>query len=352
MIPIVFSGSLDVAEVKSLKPYELVLPTAIPALTGEEINIYFDNLMIGDARRYEFDVISKFGVHQNDRWTAVPDSPGDHCLEIRVYNEEGDLLSSAETTIRVADSLAGAGTSRQALFIGDSTTEAGHYTGELLRLFSNDPMDLKLIGTRGTVPNVHEGRGGWKVITHFEDPRSSFRYNNVFDFSKYMDSNGFTGLTDVCIHLGINEIYHAAGEKGMEQLIAQEMPMMDAMIASIRAYHSTIRIGIMLTIPPARDQDSFGNSYGTLQNRRIYKPKLQIWNRELQSRYGHRENENIHLIPVNVNLDTVHNMPWRWELANSRSSKQVVRQCNDVHPAPEGYDQMADVLYYWFKVLS
>lgn len=332
-----------------LKSYELLLPDRIPAVTGKEINVYFDNLIYGDSRRCDFEVSCPIGKHMNDRWTAVPQQAGDYPLQITVCNDEGESLCSAASTIHVVDRNAGAGMRRHALFIGDSTTANGVFTGELLQLFANDVMQLKLAGTHGEAPNVNEGRSGWKVADFYERADSPFRFQDRFDFASYMATHGIADLTDVIIHLGINEVYGVQEEAGMDALIAKEIPMLDEMMDSIRSYDHAIRIGVALVIPPAREQDSFGNSYGTLQSRRRYRKHLYRWNIALQQRYGGKTAESICVIPLHVNLDTLHHMPTRSEPLNSRSTVQAVRQCDDVHPSIAGYGQMADVLYYWFK---
>ena len=69
----------------------------------------------------------------------------------------------------------------------------------------------------------------------------------------------------------------------------------------------------------------------------------------LQEQYGDREAERIFLVPVNVNLDTVHNYPTTTGPVNARSDVPASRGANGVHPAPAGYYQLADTLYYWLK---
>jgi len=131
------------------------------------MNIYFDNLIPGNSENYEFEVVCEIGRHQNERWTVVPEQEGLYAITIILYSLEGERLASADSTVMVAKSGTENGAVRKALFIGDSTTAAGVFTGELLHLFEDDPLSLTLIGTQGTSPNVHEGRSGWKIESHF-----------------------------------------------------------------------------------------------------------------------------------------------------------------------------------------
>ena len=344
----------------AVKPWELLLPPVIPAVVGREVAVYFDNLIAGNASRYDFDVETPVGLHRNDGWVWLPDQAGDYPLTVEVYAEEGTRLARASTVVRVKPAEAEADASaasisvpllRAALFIGDSTTAAGHYTAELLRLFSLNPSKrLVLIGTKGAKPNVHEGRGGWRVDQFAEHEESPFVFDGRFDFSRYMKENGLApndgwpALTHVGIHLGINDIFHAEDER-FEQILTERMSMLESMIAGIRAYDGRIRIGMMTVIPPSRNQDSFAASYGSLQSRRRYKRKWAKWNRELLLRFVERS--DVEIVPTHVVLDSTHNMPVASSPVNACNAATIVRQNDGVHPAVGGYQQMADMLYAW-----
>jgi lysophospholipase L1-like esterase len=57
----------------------------------------------------------------------------------------------------------------------------------------------------------------------------------------------------------------------------------------------------------------------------------------------------IELIPLHVNLDTARNMHTEVTAVNARNARLEECQSNGVHPAVEGYRQMADVLFAWLK---
>ncbi|MDF2720374.1 MAG: hypothetical protein K0Q59_49 [Paenibacillus sp.] len=334
-------------DTEALRPFDLLLPPVMYAVVGHEMNVYFDNLIAGESSRYDFDVHCPIGRHRNDRWSCVAEQPGDYPLDIEVYAEDGGLLASARTTVRVKPAESASGPGRRMLFIGDSTTAAGHYTAELLRLFAVDTASLELFGTKGVAANRHEGRGGWKVSDYYEREESPFLFEGRFDFARYMEQNGYAGLTDVCIHLGINDVYPWTDDAAVKSLLARSMPMLETIIADIQQYASSIRIGILLAIPPSRTQDSFGKSYGAGQSRRRYRRNWMLWNRELLHRFADRP--GIELVPTHVNLDSARNMPIETVAGNARNDRLETCQSNGVHPAVEGYKQMADVLYAWLK---
>lgn len=331
-----------------LKAYELVLPPWIPAETGSEINIYFDNLITGNADRYDFAAVSEIGRHLNERWTAVPDKPGDFNLRIEVYDDHGDRLSAADTVIHVRDKQQ-SGHAKRILLIGDSITGAGRYTQELLQLFARDNMPYSLAGSRGSYPNVHEGRGGWTVSRFFIDQESPFVTDGAFSFKHYINTHNIDRVTDVGVFLGINDIFHPTADHEAESIIDRHFAMLEAMFEDIRRFNSGIHIHLIMPIPPSRFQDSFGYNYGAGQTRKRFKRNLLLWNAAILKRFSQRAGEGITLIPAYVNLDTVHSMETAEEAVNSRNSSPVIRQSNGVHPAEAGYLQIADIIYYGLK---
>lgn len=324
---------------------DLLLPPKLYAVVGHETNVYFDNLIACDASRYEFDVHTAVGRHMNDRWTYVPDQPGDVPLQIEVYDDGGRLLASADTVVRVAAAAEPADTPRRLLFIGDSTTAAGAYTAELLRLCALGLQPIALVGTKGTPPNAFEGRGGWKLHDYWTREESPFVFDGTFSFARYRSEHGVSVLDDVCIHLGINDMFHQTTDEGMEQLLERCMDVLERMIADIRGDDEQLRINIMTVIPPSRTQDSFGVNYGAGQSRRRYKRNWHRWNRELLTRFAERE--DIGLISLHLNLDTARNMHTTVGAANARNPRPIEYQNNGVHPAENGYKQMADSVYAW-----
>jgi len=331
--------------------YEILLPPEVLAVVGKEMNIYFSNVILGELTDCYVEVRCEIGRHQNERWTVVPSTPGDYPLTIQLYgSDQITVIFSASTVIKVTESKVVAEDQAQTLlFIGDSTTAAGHYTQEVLNLFQGDAQRIELIGKQGKAPNVHEGRGNWKLSDYVDREDSPFVYAGDFDFGRYMQTNGYTKVDVVCLHLGINDVYPAMNDTDIQSVVDNGMDMLDKIVTSIHAYNRRIVVGLMVPIPPARDQDSFGSSYGTSQNAWRYRRNLFQWNKAQISRFRHRQAQGVYLVPVHVNLDTVHNMKLEPMPANSRSSRVIFRQSDAVHPAVEGYGQMADVVYAWLN---
>ena len=336
---------------------KLKLPPTIPALVGKEINIYFENVVLADNfDNFKLDVVCDIGTHQNERWTSTPTTAGTYPLTLKVIRN-GSAIAIATTNIVVKAANVGIGVNKKAIFIGDSTTAWRVYTGELINLFgADDGMDLTLLGSRGSGANLHEGRAGWKTINYTTNAPAEGLTNafwnpttSSFDFAYYMAQMGYTGTDYVNINLGINDVFVYLDDASLNSEIAGVLTRFDTMIASIKAYNTNIKIGIAVTIPPSKDQDAFGKNYGSAQTQWRYKRNNFMFVEKLIDKYKNREGELLYLVPINVNLDTVHNMEVETVAANSRNTTKITRQANGVHPAIAGFNQIADVFYYWHK---
>ena len=126
---------------------------------------------------------------------------------------------------------------------------------------------------------------------------------------------------------------------------------MTEILKNIHQYDKKIKIGIMISIPPVYNQDGFGafQFSHTGQTRWRYKRNILMWAKKLIDVFNNREKDNIYLVPVNLNLDTIHNMSGKMVPANSRTDKMIFRHDDPVHPAKEGHFQIADVTFCFIK---
>ena len=146
-----------------------------------------------------------------------------------------------------------------ALVIGDSQIEQGLITSNMLEAFTEASKELTLLGTRGTAPNLNEGRSGWGANTYctlassggvtnaFWNPSTS-----KFDFSYYMEQQEYESVDFVIINLSGNDLYNA--EIGnSDQLIENTVGYIFEIIDSILAFNSSQKI--ILNLAPATTLD-------------------------------------------------------------------------------------------------
>ena len=355
-------------------PLRLRLPPDIHAVVGHEINIYFDNIMLTpNINNYVIDVTCSRGRQDADRWryTPSPEDVGQFGLSIKVMDGDLKVLGEASTTVHVAPADAGAGRQISLITIGDSLTGAGYYPGEVYTLFQAEGNPaLKMIGTNKCAVEgaLNQGYGGWRwetFCTRWTD-ETDYRAKSPFlrldgdkpvlDFQHYLDQYNDGQAPDfITILLGCNDTYGAtealnpAGKPGIEAAIDTMMGYADTLLAEIRKTCPDAQMGICLLPPPASSQDAFGKDSECNQTRWQYRRNVQrVVERELEKWAG-REDENLFVVPMNVNLDCVHGYPTSVEPVHARTEATVARQSNAVHPTPSGYYQLADSIYYWMK---
>lgn len=334
------------------------IPSKIYAVVGEELNLYFDNVINGKDTDYEFDVdFGNKGQQFEDFFRFVPDVKETRTLTFRVI-KNNQVLASKTTSVIVSTKASGSGTTKNAVVIGDSTTNNGITVTKLNENFSSDSMGLATLGTRGTGVNKHEGRSGWTarqfVATESASGVTNAFYNpstSKFDFSYYLSNNSIARPDYVIINLGINDMFGLTSDASLEAKMDEAIADFETMINSIKANSSTIKIGLALTIPPNYSQDAFAKDYSTGQTRWRYKRNNILWVKRMIEHFSGKESQNIYLIPTNSVIDTKYNYGFVEEKVNARSeiTRQVSQANGGVHPVASGYWQIADAYWFWLK---
>ena len=373
----VFTGKSWAGEAN---PCHMILPPVVYAVVGTEVNLYFQDLILSPpGRAWIFDVTCAKGVQQIERWTWVPkeEDVGEVPLEIEVRDADDKLVVKRQTAVRVVSAKAGSEQTVRLLCIGDSLTHASAYTGELMRLCAQmGQPNLKLLGTHhssgAAEGNVHEGYGGWtfqnfvekytdKPVSGDQLQRSSpFVFGSpsgpVFDVPRYIkESCGGIPPDYITVFLGANDsggVLRSSKNLSPDTDIERVLGYADKLIAGLRAAAPKAKIGLLPPLPPA-NQDAFGANYQCTVLK--YWPYRKIQHRMVEmmmARYGHRESEGLFVISAFAMLDTEHGYPkGEVQPVNARSTEKVVRGVNAVHPSSCGYNQIADAIFSWLKVM-
>ena len=371
----------------------LLLPPEIPALTGIKTNLYFDNAFLAiNPANYAVDVICRRGAQQRERWTWLPTNDpekrdvGSHPLTLELRNQENEVIARASTVLRVLPREVSPDTSEEKsiLIMGDSLTNASHYSGQINVRAREDSFPLRLIGTRGPGAeaqsgggdgsgNRHEGYGGWtaqRFATKYTGVArggeykicgSPFLYKTnpdaededaKLDFARYCrEFNDGQAPDFVTILLGCNDTFHGTDET-IEEKIDAMFAHYKTLVSMIHELNPDTKIGAILPMPPAASQDAFGENYGSSQTRWQYKRNQHRVLERMMETFGDREDENLFLIPAWLNLDPVHGFPAGESPAHAHSETVVTRQNNGVHPSAEGYHQMGDAIYAWLRMVD
>lgn len=321
----------------------VVMPNTLVIPTGKTVDVHFENIFKGVNPEKMNNCGMSRGIYMDGfkRYSFDSTSPDfSATIFCALASEEGKSISK---NISVKMSKTQLQTVKRGLFIGDSITAQGSYIGRLKEILPN----IELLGTLNTAGNDKqysdypcEGRGGWAAYNYCND--ISFNgyenpfYNNGFDFSHYMQNNGYTGVDFVFINLGTNDPIR--GDKTMEQIIA----CYNLMINSIKAYDPNIKI--MIWLPPARAIAFNANHFAISEALKV--------NEALIAEFDDRQSENIILIPVNCCIDPLRDYKFT-ETKVSQYNEEMVRTVSDaIHPALSGHMKIADLIFGYVNYYS
>ena len=169
----------DAAAMAAIPTPIMAVPPRLYALEGQESNFYFRNVHADDVGKYRHKLTTNYGKHLSKRWRYVPNSyVANGTWNLSVYDERtGALIATHNRFMCAAGVTSGAGKEIKVHNLGDSWIEAGYITGRMKERSDADVMKIRLIGTRGSGDNKHDGRGGFRV----DDYATAGRQYRVFN---------------------------------------------------------------------------------------------------------------------------------------------------------------------------
>ena len=344
--------------VEELKP---LLPPTVYVVAGTPLSIHYDNLVLAEGENsvVKFSGQCKIGHEEDRKWIFDGKDilPGVYSFDLSAKSSQGKVETSSAQI--VVSSPVSTERPLRLLIVGDSLTNATYYPNriaELLRV--NGHTNWSMIGTRSRSNALegvnHEGYGGkaWSWFSrHFEaepDPEKN-KLSSPFvfpqrdgdpklDFAQYLRTNADGRKPDVItILLGINDCFTASGDpdKRFAEKIRWMFENADIVVSEFRKNCPEAKIGICITPPSNRRESAFIDQYQEKYPHRGWQIVLrQLQKSEIEHFQG-RESENIYLVPIELNLDTMGGFP----------------EDNAVHPNPSGYDQIGDSIYAWFSAV-
>lgn len=346
------------AAAEKTQSLQLTLPPMFYAVPGVEMSIYFDNIVLTETpKKYRFEVDCEIGTVDQNRWSVTPteSNVGQYSLSVKVTDADGANLGTANTVLQVSKPDAGASRDTcRLLIIGDSLTNATTYSNEIARLLST-PGNPKwqMLGTHkpksAAAGVAHEGYGGWtwqRFVSQYEPKPDGTNRKRSSPFV-YLGKDGKPGLDlpryfkeecndlkpdYVIIMLGINDCF-SAKQDAIDEKIDGMFTQADILIKALQTAAPQAEVGICLTTPGNYRQEAFYANYKDRYSRWGWK-KIQhrLVQRQIEKFKG-RENENLFIIPTELNLDIVDGYPVN----------------NGVHPNKVGYQQIGASIYAWLK---
>lgn len=319
---------------------EPILPLTLYAFAGIEININLPNIIDNDWNDVYCRITSSNrGKLYSKKWKYTPPTAETFTFQPWFFNKNYQLISDKSYNVIVKD--ATIKSSLKILVIGDSTVQAGVETQKMLDMSIADGYSLSLLGTRGVGLNQHEGRGGWTANMYAYSASNSSEtvfnafYNPVvqrFDFSYYMQNQGYTSVDCIFLQLGINDIFAPKKDIELNPKIDSFLSDMDLIINSIHEYDANINIVINLVIPCSTDQDLFALEYGVTQT---------TW----------RSKHNSYLLNKNIiaHYSNVNKVFTSWYHSAIDSDNEML---GDVHPNTDGYNSLGKQMYSYMRAIN
>lgn len=349
-------AAVHAAEPVAENPLRLTLPPVAYAVTGAEIGVYYDNIVLTETpEKYRFEITSDIGHAEANRWVVTPTEQdvGEHAWQVKVF--DGDQrLAQQSTTWHVAPAAIPGQKEYSLLLIGDSLTHASIYPNELYKRLNADGQSRwTMLGTHkpaGALPGVaHEGYGGWtwqRFVTHYEpqpDPANR-KHSSPFvfleadkpklDVAKYIETACAGREPDfVIVMLGINDCFgaNANDPAALDAHIDRVFGQADILVQAIQSAAPRAELGICLTTPPNARESGFTANYKGRYTRWNWKKIQQrLVEREL-AHFGDHEAQQIWIVPTELNIDPVAGYPVD----------------NAVHPNATGYAQIAASMQAW-----
>ena len=151
------------------------------------------------------------------------------------------------------------------------------------------------------------------------------------NFSAYAERMGVSSIDHMIILLGWNSVHETE---------ATYKPKVRAFIDGVRADFPNCKITLLGIQVPSRD--GFANNYGIGWK---YYAKLQhVWNLNKWYQDIADEYEGVEFVNIAGQFDTEYNCLTMAKKPNIRSAIDITVQSNGVHPATEGYYQIADAV--------
>lgn len=326
---------------------EIYLPDTYYAASGLTMEIYNRQITNQGSHIPEYRVKweCEVGEALDDRFSvkATDGMIGEYPLCVSVYDKEGTLLAKKESVLKIVEAKK---QQFSILAIGDSLSANGNLYARL-----QEHLNHQMIcnGTRGYDGFLTEARLGFSAEDYLtetgyylEEGEAVHKFWNPetkrFDWNYYKESTGFHPDV-ILLHLGTNGLL--SGEKNAENICK--------IVELIRQDDKKIPIYVVNTIYES-DQNGIGSmrmNNGNLMFPGEYKQERDLaYFRLMAYLADHLGGEkHIYLVPAAISVDSETVFVTEERPVNPYLEITESVAVDAVHPAAEGYYQIADTIY-------
>lgn len=339
-------------------PKILHLPEKYNLVVGDTFELFYKGIMLcKDPYHYNILVTCGIGNTFARKFVVTPTEAGTHTLTVQLTDDFGNVIDEASTQLVVSSKMASPAEQMNVLCVGDSLTAGGQWVDEVYRRLTKTTSatqhnataptgdglsNIAFVGKKTTANGAgYEGTGGWTYNSYLDTSNADnpFLYNGSVDFSAYCAELGIDVIDRCYILLGWNMATNT-------EAVFKEKAK--AFIDLLIAHNPAVKITLVGVEIPA--YDGLGSNYSVTSAYSKYRAlqefvfNLDKWNADIADTYPN----NVSTLSIAGQFDTENCMPTITEKVNIRSAKDNTVQNNGIHPANEGYYQIADAVYRKF----
>lgn len=338
---------------------DVILPSTIYAVDGQQINIYKENLVLPKRLRTMPYLHTRLveSVQDDFRtiWTPTATVLRGANSDFELCYGNGETVKSFPIAYYIVPKDTGS-SSINVLIIGDSKVQNGFVSYHFLHNFDDDNMSVTLLGTKyiWDTTNRHEGYGSRTAKWFCTDSSSPFYNNGSFDFANYLSTNNIATPDFVFINLGTNDCASLAGNT--DTFITEFITYITQMIDSIHSVSSDIHVIVGLCEGCATTLDNNASAFINWDLNR----KISMLHKATIEAFDRRTSERIWVCPMYMGMDLTQDyamktlpLSQRDADANSGTGNGKTRmQITDrVHQNEVGYWKNADYMYAIVKYI-
>lgn len=352
----------DVAELKSeveILECDVILPSTLYAVNGQQINIYKENLVLPARLRTMPYLHTRLVESTQDDyrtiWTPTATVLRGDNTNFELCYGNGDTVKYYPISYYIVPKDTGNG-SIKVLIIGDSKVQDGFVSYHFLHNFDDDNMSVTLLGTKYVwqTDNRMEGYGSRTAKWFCTNTDSPFCNNDTFDFSNYLTVNSIDTPDFVFINLGTNDCASLSGNT--DTFINEFITYITQMINSIHSVSSNIHVIVGLCEGVSTLLDTNNSEFINWDLNR----KISMLHKAAIEEFDKRQSEKIWVCPMYMGMDLTqdYNMtevPLSQrdaDVNNGQGDGKIRMQINDrTHQNEVGYWKNADYMYALVKYI-
>lgn len=327
---------------------EIYLPDVYYAASGLTMEIYNNQITNQGAHISEYDVVweTEIGEVQETKFSVTADDGmiGEYPLSVAVYDKEGTLLAKKDATLSIVEAKQW---QFSILVIGDSLSAFGPLYYRMQEHLGNLMICNGTLGHEGFLTEARLGFSAEDYLTetgyYMEEGEEVHRFWNPetqrFDWNYYKTTTGFNPDV-ILLHLGTNGLL--SGDENAANICK--------IVELIRQDDKNIPIYVVNTIYQS-DQNGIGSkrmsSSGYLAFPGQYKQERDLANFKLRAYLADElaDEKKVYLVPAAISVDSENVFETEERPVNPYSEITETVAVDPVHPAAEGYYQIADTIY-------